>query len=248
MNMRFLKGPVFFTAMMLAAPAMSSTVVVNGDEWTLSDFGFSEAGSANVSAFVSNLVAEFGTTLHAYSTNFGFTQPALANAISAAGGTLTTGLGITFDLPTLLTYDGIFLGGNYLSAAEESILSSYVAGGGNVYIAAGTGAGGAAFEAAQWNDFLTEFGIELGSTYTGPSGVIPVSSSDPLFSGVDQIYSAGANFFVSGDVVCCGPDAGLVAVWRSSDTPPPDVIPLPASGFILLSGLIGLIALRRSGV
>lgn len=235
-------GAIALAVSLFALPANSATLVVNGDEWTLSDNGFAQAGVANVDRFVANLVDEFGPSIHAFSTNFGFTEPALAAAMAAAGATYTTGLGIAFDLPTLDTFDAILLGGDYLNDAQEAVLASYIAGGGNVYIAAGTGLGGAAFEAAQWNDFLAPFGIELGPVYDGPSGVLPVVSADPLLAGVSALFSNGANTIVAGDVICCGPDGDLIAVWRSDD--PPGEVPLPASALLLLAGLAGMASTR----
>jgi hypothetical protein len=87
-------------------------IVVNNDEWTLSNTGFSNAPDAGT--FVNNTTSWFtggGTgKFHAYSNNFGFTQSSLASTMANAGNTWTTGTNITFDLPTLLQYDGIFVG------------------------------------------------------------------------------------------------------------------------------------------
>jgi len=142
--------------------AVAGTIVVANDEWELSNTGF--ANASGTGTFVANLVAEFGPKIHAYSTNFGFTGSSLALAMSTHGATYTTGTGVTFDLATLATYDAIFLGGDYLSAAQVAILQSYVAGGGGVYIAAGTGNGGPVVEAAAWNPFLALYGLSFASS------------------------------------------------------------------------------------
>jgi len=209
-----------------ASSAGAGTVFVNGDEWTLSNSGFGFA--PDTGQFVDNLVAEFGTAIHAYLTNFGYTGSSLAAAMSSAGATYTTGLGITFDLPTLLTYDAILLGGTFLNASEKTVLSSYVDGGGNVYISAGTG-GGAAAEAAAWNDFLAPFGIELGSNYAGSGNV--TTTGDTLFAGVSSLYIAGANPVVSGSFCCT--ELPVFAVSRM-EMP---AVPVPAAGLLLGSAL-----------
>jgi hypothetical protein len=168
-----------------ATSARAGTIVVSNDEWELSDTGFAQASSTG--QFVQNLVAELGPKIHAYSNNFGFTGGSLASAMGAAGATYTTGAGIVFDLPTLSSYNAVFLGGTYLSAAQITTLEQYVANGGNVYIAGGTGVGGPAVEADAWNSFLGSFGLSFTSPYNGIAGNIPVSG-DPLFNGVSALY------------------------------------------------------------
>jgi hypothetical protein len=213
---------------MSAGIAGAGTVLVNGDEWTLSNAGFAAAPAAT--QFVANMVAEFGPTIHAYSNNFGYTQSNLAAAMVTAGATYTTGTGITFDLPTLQTYDAIFLGAVYLSAPQKADLSSYVAGGGNVYISAGTGVGGPAVEAAAWNDVLAPFGIMLGSVYTGFIGNV-TTVGDPLFAGVGSLYIGNPNGVVSGSFCCT--ESSVFAVNRM-DMP---AVPVPAAGLLLGSAL-----------
>lgn len=224
----------------LPAVASAATVIVNADEWATTDTGFAVAGSANVNQFVANLVGEFGTKIHAYSTNFAYTGSSIASAMSSAGATYTTGLGITFDLPTLSGYDAILLGGNYLDGTQLATLSSYVSGGGNVYISAGTGAGGAATEAGAWNPFLSAYNLQLVGDYVGPTGNVAVSG-DPIFNGVSQLYFDNANgLTVTGNVVCCSNQA-LFGVSRS-DVP---AVPLPASGLLLGAALAGAGAVVR---
>lgn len=212
-----------------AGTSGAGTVLVNGDEWALSNTGFSQAPDASV--FVDNLVAEFGPLIHAYSNNFGYTQSALAAAMNTAGATYTTGLGISFDLPTLSGYDAIFLGGNYLSASQTSILTSYVAGGGNVFISAGTGSGGSVNEANAWNPFLSQYGIELGLTYTGLGGNV-TTTGDSLFAGVSQLYVNNPNGIVSGSFCCA--EGPVFAVSRMSQ------VPVPAAGLLLGTALAGI--------
>lgn len=221
-----------------ATGAAAGTLVVSADEWPLSNSAFSLAPTT--AQFVANLVSEFGTRIHAYSNNFGYTQSSLATAMTTAGATYTTGLGITFDLPTLQTYDAIFLGGNYLTAPQKGVLTSYLNGGGGVYISAGTGNGGAAGEAAAWNDFLAPYGIQLQPVYTGYSGILS-GGVDPLFAGVASLFMQNPNG-LTGNVVCCTQEDAFSVVRMTMPA-----IPVPASGVLLGTALAGAAAgaLRR---
>lgn len=232
-----------FAAMTFGGAAQAGTIVVNHDEWTLSDTGFTQA--PDTATFVANLVSEFGTTIHAYSANFGFTGSSLATAMASAGATYTTGTGFDFTLANISAYDAILLGGFYLDTDGLSALTAFVAAGGSVYIAGGTGAGGAAAEAAAWNSFLSPFGVQMNSPYNGVSGVHAVSG-DPIFNGVSGLFQDNGNTLTGASVVCCGPNGpeGLFAVFRTEDTP--SEIPLPAALPLFLAGIGGLsLALRR---
>ena len=226
-----------------AAPlaAEAGTIVVSNDEWEFTNTGFSNAPATG--QFVKNLVSEFGPKIHAYSTNFGFTQSSLAAAMTTAGATYTTGTGITFNLPTLSTYNAIFLGGNYLTAAQLTTLGQYVANGGSVYIAGGTGFGGAVAEAAAWNSFLSTYGLSFASSYNLFSGSNIAVSGDPIFTGVSALYQDNGQTISGAGVVCCGaPNGGFYAVVR---VPEPATLPLFASWLIGIA-LISRLRLRHS--
>jgi hypothetical protein len=232
----------------IAAESKAATIFVNSDEWTFSNSGFALAPAGSTANFVNNLVGEMGPKIHAYSTNFGFTESNLATAMSNAGATYSTGTGFAFTLENISEYDAIFLGGFALDANGITALSAYVAAGGNVYVAGGTGAamGGDVAEAAAWNTFLSPFGVQMGAPYNGISGSIAVSG-DALFDGVDGLYQNNGNPLSGPSVFCCGQD-GLFAVYRTDDNgggPGPNPIPLPAAGWLLLGGVTSLAAVRR---
>ena len=241
-------------ALVVGGSAEAGLIVVANDEWTLSDAGFS--GPNDPGTFATNVAAWFTGggpgTFHAYSTNFGLTESSLATAMTGAGHTWTTGTGITFDLPTLLTFDGIFLAGSSGSgAANNAVLIAYVSAGGNVYLAGGTGtdfSGSAAAEAAAWNTFLNAFGLEFASTYNGSTTNLAVSSPHPIFVGVDSLFQSNGNSIVdlapldpqNQILVGLSPD-GLYAVFD------PQVAPVPEPSTISLGilGLLGLAARYR---
>lgn len=113
-------------------------IVVNHDEWTLSDFGFSQS-PVGATQFALNVASWFtgGGNGHflVYSNNFGLTQASVLNTLNGAGHTVTVSTVVPFTVANLLNYDGVFLGG---VAANNSVLIDYVQAGGNVYLAGGT--------------------------------------------------------------------------------------------------------------
>lgn len=232
-----------FAAVTFGGAAQAGVIVVNHDEWTLSNTGFSQA--PDTATFVANLVSEFGSTIHAYSANFGFTGSALATAMANEGATYTTGTSFDFTLANISAFDTILLGGFYLDTDALSALTAFVAAGGSVYIAGGTGAGGPATEAAAWNDFLSPFGIQMNSSsYNGVSGVLAISG-DPIFDGVSGLYQNNGSMLTGASVVCCGPSGpeGLFAVHRLENMP--SEIPIPAALPLFLAGIGGLSLIMR---
>ncbi len=224
-------------------------IVVNADEFTLSNTGFTQA--PDTATFVTNIAKWFtgGRStgkFHGYSTNFGLTESVLAQTMAKAGYAWTLGKNIKFDLPTLLTYDGIFLCGD---SVDNQVLIDYVKAGGNVYLAAGTGSGGPQQEADSWNTFLNAFGLKLLGVYNGISGNQAVNSEHPIFAGVKAIYQANGNSIVDLDaasqtnqIILTHPTGqGLIAAFAGSEktnTPssqPPESSQTPQIGKIVVN-------------
>jgi choice-of-anchor A domain-containing protein len=170
---------------------LAGRIVVNHDEWTLSNSGFAQNG--NAAAFARNVAQWFtggrpGRFL-AYSTNFGLTESTLASVMRAAGHTWTVSTSAPFTLATLSQYDAVFLGG---SPVDTSVLTQYVRQGGNVYLMAGTGIG-AAYEASIWNPFLGVFGLRYASAYNGFCSTVGGTSTHPVLSAIPSLYYCSGN-------------------------------------------------------
>ena len=235
---------VLLSTLVFSPHAEAGRIVVNNDEWTLSNTGFANAPDAGT--FATNIADWFTDgdlgTFHAHSTNFGLTESSLANAIGGAGHTWTTGLLPIFDLPALLQFDGIFLGGDIV---DNQVLIDYVNAGGNVYLMGGAGVGGSAVvEAQSWNPFLNEFGLGLSSPYNAVIGNVNIASSHPIFQGVDTLYQDLGNPIVdldlndpTAEILVDHPSGGLYAVYKMEavDVPEP-------------SSLLGLLAFSALGI
>lgn len=235
----------FFGVVLFSARANAGKIVLANDEWTLSNTGFTSLSDPN--QFAQNVTSWFtggsGGNFLAYSTNFGLTQNQLSNSITSAGHTWTVSTVGSFDLTTLSAYDGVFLAGN---SADNQVLINYVNGGGNVYLAGGTGWGGALNEANQWNAFLNAFGLGFGTTYNGVQGDIAINSSHSIFANVDHLYQNNGNDAL--DIVSSDPRAqvlisqnghGLYAVYDSGTVPIPEptTVALFGAGIVFLAGI-----------
>lgn len=176
----------------LVSAASAGRVVVNNDEWTLSDTGYANAPDAATFALnVANYLTGGSGDILVYSNNFGLTGGLLQATLLGAGYTVTYSTAATFDAALLAPYEAVFLGGTY--PASTAALLPYVGGGGGVYIAAGTGVGGAAAEAAAWNGFLNLVDLGLAPSYNGIGGNLPTSFAHPIFAGVNQLFFNNGN-------------------------------------------------------
>ncbi len=231
-----------------ATTSLAGRIVVNHDEWTLSNTGFGNSPDAAI--FVDN-VAQFFTgggtgSFHAYSINFGLNEPSLASAFSSAGHTYSTGTGITFDLAGLQAFDGIFVAGQ-ATGLDPLVLVDYVNAGGSVYLAGGTGNfGGAAGEAAFWNSFLNSFGMEFQTGYNGFGGNFNVQPAPhPIFDNVETLYENNGNTVL--ELVAIDPNTSIYFNGRYAvyDAIPPSAIPVPAAVWLFSTAIFGLFGLGK---
>ena len=231
--------PLLLIVVLSLQAKVAGSIIATSDEWHLSNTGFNNAPDTPTYALnVANFFTSGGSgNFLAYSNHFSLTGSALANTMTNAGHSWTVSTSITFDLPTLVSYDAIFLASNL---PDLNVLTNYVNGGGNVYYMAGT-ASNAAATAAAWNPFLTQFGLELQSVINVGVGNYTINSTHPIFDGVNALYHVngqGVLDITPGDprsqIIASTPSGtGLFGVYDNT------INPVPVPGAVLL-GMIGL--------
>jgi putative intracellular protease/amidase len=240
------------------ATAAPGKIVLANDEWTLSNGALFVAPDGLTYALnTANWFTGGGSgNFRVWSANFGLTESDLAAAMTGAGHSWVVSTAGTFDLATVSGYDAVFFAGSYPGTAADidSVLTPYVMGGGNVYIAAGTGELGPTAEALVWNTFLANFGLALDTvSYNSIIGNIPIVSAHTIMSGVSVLYQNNGNSIIdldpgdpSNEVIAFDSGQGLYAVWERKAQNGPEV-PEPGTTALMIAACsVGsLFALRR---
>lgn len=243
---------IFFLLVTLTALCHAGAIVVSNDEWMWGDRWINTGDGAQFAQNVAGWLTGGTGSLLILSDNFGLTGSLLNSELTGLGYTVT----VTTTIPnTLVGYTAVYVGGY---AVPASLLTSYVASGGNVLLEAGTGDfGGAAGEAAQWNPFLNNFGLGLSTVY---NGICPAPAPLGGMGGFQTQLPNGPQLFngVSALVVCTGNDVvpfgnnpnvqiwylgndGLYGACRGCSTTTPE----PVSVLLFGTGLVASIGLVR---
>lgn len=208
-----MKNNLFTTLLMLTILFSSSLfnianagyVIANNDEWTLTNTGYQQAGYQNTDQFVSNVTNLFSSNKQgnflAYSANFGLTQSSLSSSMANNNHDWTINKNIDFTVEKLSQYDGVFFSGyGSYGYPEQEVILEYVSQGGNVYIAAGTGNGGATKESNGWNTVLAAVGLAFDNQYNHVIDILNPSGSDPLLKDVNGLYFNNGNTIIDNDL------------------------------------------------
>jgi len=229
----FLKVLVLCAAALCCLPALGSTpagrIVLAGDEWAFSDDGYSHN-----SVYITNVLGWFGLTsggagkkvlvLDGQSWNCGFNSTcgafgSMFRSRLAAMGVTCTYVGYTDEIPPLAGFQAVFAAGLMTKGTtfREDLLN-YVASGGSVYIAGGTGTFSPASplgEAQYWQPFLSAATGPNGLTLAGGDNWIaqspPLNFAGPVGGGVTNLD------WYMGQGVLVGSSANAsAAVWDSN--------------------------------
>lgn len=250
----FLQAALLAAILLTSSLASAGRVILNNDEWTFTELGFASA-PVSTTRFAQNLAAYMNAdggacNLLVYSSNFGVTGSSFKGALNAAGCSVTYD-GSAMSVASLSNYDGVLLAGNGYS--DAATLAAYVALGGSVYVAGGTGI---ANEDTVWDALTHPLGLDLGESYNGLYGTYAVLAADPLLDGVTEL------FFINGNSVALyGPGStariiasvdgnGILGVYDNGVLLNPPVrsqvapVPEPATLALLSLGIVALRARR----
>ncbi len=176
------------------ANADPGRIVVSFDDWTLSATGFNPPNEPGV--LVQNTAAWFAEdsigSFIGYGGAFHLGAQQLLDAFAAAGHSYVRSESVTLELTELQDYDGVFIGAKPMGDLPGNVgaLMNYVNGGGNVYVYGGTDYyGSIAEDAAVLNSFLGSFGLECASEMIVYRGSYPLSSTHPVLTGVDLLFT-----------------------------------------------------------
>jgi hypothetical protein len=220
------------------SPSVLADIIVGHDVNTLSS---SVAGPQEV-AFAINLAEQLThppgenriLLLQAApggSRNF---SPLVVNALIQAGYDVT----VSSDYATPLdSFNALFVAQSYPGGDVPDLdeLVEFVSSGRGVYVAGGVGPS-ASGEAANWNGFLTSFGVKFGSSYNNLFSVA-ISGADPVFQGVSQLgCGIGSRVELSdasGDATIIQSAGSQGGVYARAKVCPPQNLP---QGVIAISG------------
>lgn len=268
--MRLLIAAAFVSSLAASAVhAVPGKVVLLGDDWILSDKAFKD-NQTDTEQFAGNLADFLGGSHYLFgSSDANAFDKDLAGFFTGYGRTVA-GASETLTPELLSPYDAVFLAGTrYSGPTDAAILNSYVAGGGSIVLALGTGdfPGGATGEVAGWSDVMAAWGLGATDSFDGiNSGANRplVEGPGALDDGVTTLYwrnghtvtqdptnpassiavtmdFAGAKGFGARPIVGVY-DGALAPV-----NPPLGVVPVPAALPMLVSalGALSLAARRR---
>ncbi len=254
---------VLFTATLtlaaIATPALAApgTLVASGDEWLLTNTAYTGIYTGGTTAFVNNIATTFGGSNYLFLTGDAPTggQSGLTG-VSAQLASLGKTVAYSAVLPADLSpFDAVFHIGQGLATTTQ--LSTYVAGGGNLYISLGGGYfGNAASEANFWNPFLANYGLVAGSSwFTAPNFVNATVTTGPVGvtnllwgygQSIDAIANSSGVSYVRGDFTNGLKNVGLIGTSRLLAVP--GAVPEPASWTMLIAGfgIVGGTMRRRT--